>query len=141
MRRRKVEGPGNCPMRDRRTETVLIGLVLCLAASLTQCVDASSRPMAGPASSVQGEKPLAKKDGAAERAVEPLDINSATKAELKTLPGIGDAEAARIIAGRPYLSKAHLQTHDIISPMQYQALRELVVARQKDAKFLKSASK
>ena len=70
-----------------------------------------------------------------------MDVNSATKAELKKLPGIGDAEAARIIAGRPYLSKAHLQTHNIISPMQYQALREYVVARQKDAKFLKSASK
>ena len=129
------------PMKVRRTETVLIGLVLCLAASLAQAVDASARPMAGQASSAQGEKSVARKDGAAERAVQPVDVNSATKAELKKLPGIGDAEAARIIAGRPYLSKAHLQTHNIISPMQYQALREFVVARQKDAKFLKSVSK
>jgi len=129
-------------MKDRRTETILIGLVLCLAASLAQAVDGSSRPMAGQASSAQGEKSVVRKDAAAERAVQPVDINSATKAELKKLPGIGDAEeAARIIAGRPYLSKAHLQTHNIISPVQYQALRELVVARQKDAKFLKSASK
>jgi competence protein ComEA len=128
-------------MKDRRTETVLIGLVLCLAASLAQAVDASSRPTAGQASSAQGEKSGASKDGAAERAVQPVDVNSATKSELKKLPGIADAEADRIIAGRPYLSKAHLQTHNIISPMQYQALRELVVARQKDAKFLKSASK
>jgi competence protein ComEA len=129
-------------MKDRRTETVLIGLVLCLAASLAQAVDGSSRPMAGQVSSAaQGEKSVARKDGAAERAVQPVDVNSATKAELKKLPGIGDAEAARIIAGRPYLSKAHLQTHNIISPMQYQAVREFVVARQKDAKFLKSVSK
>ena len=128
-------------MKDRRTETVLIGLALCLAASLAQAADASSRPMAGQASAAQGEKSVVRKDAAAERAVQPVDINSATKAELKKLPGIGDADAARIIAGRPYLSKAHLQTHNIISPMQYQALRELVVARQKDAKFLKSASK
>ena len=126
-------------MKNRSTETVLIGMVLCLAASLAQAVD--SRPMAGQASSAQGEKSVASKDAAAERAVQPVDVNSATKAELKKLPGIGDAEAARIIAGRPYLSKAHLQTHDILSPMQYQALREYVVARQKDAKFLKSASK
>ena len=129
-------------MNDRCTGTVLIGLVLCLAASLAQAVDASSRPMAGQASSAQGVKSVVRKDGAAERgAVQPVDVNSATKAELKKLPGIGDAEADRIIAGRPYLSKAHLQTHNIISPMQYQALRELVVAKQKDAKFLKSASK
>jgi competence protein ComEA len=128
-------------MKDRRTETVLIVLVLCLTASLAQAADASSRPMAGQASSAQGGKSVVRKDGAAERTVQPVDVNSATKAELKKLPGIGDAEADRIIAGRPYLSKAHLQTHNIISPMQYQALRELVVARQKDAKFLKSASK
>ena len=128
-------------MKDRRTATALIGLVLCLAAFLVLAGDASSRPKAGQASPTQGEKSLAGKDGAAERAVQPVDVNSATKAELKRLPGIGDAEADRIIAGRPYLSKAHLQTHNIISPMQYQALRELVVARQKDAKFLKSASK
>jgi competence protein ComEA len=128
-------------MKDRRTETVLTGLVLCLAAPLAQAVDASSRPMAGQASPAQGVKSVVRKDAAAERAVQPVDVNSATKAELKKLPGIGDAEADRIIAGRPYLSKAHLQTHNVISPMQYQALRELVVARQKDAKFLKSASK
>ena len=128
-------------MEDRRTETVLIGLVLCLAASLAQAVDASTKPMAGPASAARGEKSVATKERAAERAVEPVDINSATKAELKKLPGIGDAEADRIIAGRPYLSKAHLQTHNILSPMQYQALRELVIARQKDAKFPKSVSK
>jgi competence protein ComEA len=128
-------------MRNRRTETALMALVLCLAASLAQAATASSQPMAAPASAAQGDKSVPKKDAAPARAVQPVDINSATKAELKKLPGIGDAEAARIIAGRPYLSKAHLQTHEVLSPMQYQALRELVVARQKDAKFLKSASK
>jgi competence protein ComEA len=127
-------------MKDRRTETVLIGLVLCLAASLAQAAAASSQPTAAPASAAQGGKSVTRKDAAAERAVQPVD-NSATKSELKKLPGIADAEADRIIAGRPYLSKAHLQTHNVLSPMQYQALRELVVARQKDAKFLKSASK
>jgi DNA uptake protein ComE-like DNA-binding protein len=34
----------------------------------------------------------------------PLDINSATRQQLKTLPGIGDREAQRIIAGRPWHS-------------------------------------
>jgi competence protein ComEA len=128
-------------MRNRRTETVLIGLVLCLAGSLAQAAAASAQPAAAPASAAQGGKSATKKDAATERAVQPVDINSATRAELKKLPGIGDAEADRIVAGRPYLSKAHLQTHEVLSPMQYQAVRELVVARQKDAKFLKSASK
>jgi hypothetical protein len=59
-----------------------------------------------------------------------VDINSADAATLKTLPGVGDAEAARIIKGRPYLTKAHLVTHKVLSMEAYQALRTAVVARQ-----------
>ena len=61
-----------------------------------------------------------------------VDINSASKAELKTLPGIGDAEADKIIVGRPYGSKAWLVTHGIISRDAYEGLKTLVIARQKD---------
>lgn len=43
-----------------------------------------------------------------------VDINNASVKQLKTLPGIGDDEAARIIAGRPYGSKAWLATQKII---------------------------
>ena len=90
---------------------------------------------------VDQAKAVPKKSKAAPPKVEPVDINSATKEELKKLPGIGDAEAARIIAGRPYLSKAHLQTHNVVSPGVYLALSPLVVAKQKDAKFAKDAKK
>ena len=62
-----------------------------------------------------------------------VDINSAGKAELKTLPLIGDAEADKIIAGRPYGSKAHLVTHNIIPRDAYEGLKTLVIARQKDS--------
>ena len=61
----------------------------------------------------------------------PIDINSASKAQLKTLPGIGDAEAGRIIAGRPYLSKADLASKKVIPTGIYLSLKDRIIARQK----------
>lgn len=52
-------------------------------------------------------KPTEKKATAVAK-IKLVDINSAGKKELKTLPGIGDTDADKIIAGRPYGSKAHL---------------------------------
>jgi DNA uptake protein ComE-like DNA-binding protein len=53
-----------------------------------------------------------------------VDINSASAAELKELPGVGDATAKKIVAGRPYssvndLSKAGVSASTIgkISPL------------------------
>lgn len=60
-----------------------------------------------------------------------VDINSASRAELKTLPGIGDAEAKRIIAARPYPSKAKLVADQVLSIQAYDALKGRIVALQK----------
>ena len=61
----------------------------------------------------------------------PVDINSASKAQLKRIPGINDALADKIIAGRPYLSKAHLVTRNILSGVHYAQIKDLIIARQK----------
>lgn len=61
----------------------------------------------------------------------PMDINSASKAQLKKIPGINDAVADKIIAGRPYLSKANLVTRNIISGAHYAQIKDLIIARQK----------
>ena len=60
----------------------------------------------------------------------PVDINHASKSELKTLPGVGDVEAARIIAGRPYGSKAYLVTKGIILRGLYEGVKNQVIAGQ-----------
>lgn len=62
--------------------------------------------------------------------VELVDINSATKEKLKKLPGVGDAEADKIVAGRPYGSKAWLVTHQIIPGAVYDNIKLLVIAKQ-----------
>jgi DNA uptake protein ComE-like DNA-binding protein len=57
-----------------------------------------------------------------------VNLNAASREELKALPGGSDEEAARIIAGRPYNSKADLVTRKIISDGRYGAIKTLVVA-------------
>lgn len=58
-----------------------------------------------------------------------VDINRATREELKKLPGISDAYAEAIIAKRPYKSKAELVTKNAIPKGIFQTLRKLVAAR------------
>src|SRR5579862_2901063 len=49
----------------------------------------------------------------------PVDLNSASKSQLMGLPGIDNAAADRIIAGRPYSSEHELLEKHIISRDQY----------------------
>lgn len=69
-----------------------------------------------------------------------VDINTASSAELKKLPGISDTEAAKIIAGRPYGSKAWLVTNNIIDAAVYEGLKQQVIAKQPGKDAAKNAA-
>ena len=58
-----------------------------------------------------------------------VDLNSASKARLAALPGVGDAGADKIIAGRPYTSRNDLVSMNVLPPEAFEKIKGRVVAR------------
>jgi competence protein ComEA len=99
-------------------------LALLIAVSLASIVVAGQEP---------GSKPEAMASTAQmanAAAGDKLDINTATKDQLKGLPGIGDAYSQKIIDGRPYRTKLDLVHRKIIPQATYDKVRDLIIAKQ-----------
>ena len=56
-----------------------------------------------------------------------VDINSATAGDLKVLPGVGEADAAKIVQGRPYKEPGDLVSKKILSDAEFAKIKDRVV--------------
>jgi DNA uptake protein ComE-like DNA-binding protein len=60
----------------------------------------------------------------------PLDLNTASKDDLTTLPGITAADADRIVDGRPYDAPIDLVDRRILSKAKYDQIADRVKAKK-----------
>ena len=95
---------------------VLALAAFALAATVALAQTVSVPQQSGPTPTVAGNSAL-------------LDINTASPAQLKMLPGIGDAYAKRIVDGRPYTAKNQLVTRGIVPQSTYDKIAGSIIAK------------
>ena len=103
-------------------------LALMLGLALTAQEPPRPKPAAPPAKSKPQVAAVRTKGK-----LKPVDINSATKEEISFMLGIDVALAAKIVAGRPYPTKARLDTNKIVTAAVYASIKDRVVAKQPDS--------
>jgi competence protein ComEA len=108
---------------DRKTlisrSAAILG-ALIIASSLT-FGQAPAKPAEAAVKKETPAKPAAKH--------ELVDLNSATREQLISVPGIGDTYADKIIAARPYKSKAELKSKKIVPAAVYSKIASHVIAK------------
>lgn len=103
----------------------LLAIALIASAAVAQATGSASQT---PKAQTSGKKTAGTTSAAAQGDL--LDINSASKAQLDALPGIGEKYSQKIIDGRPYAKKTDLVKRKILPQTTYNKIQDKIIAKQ-----------
>jgi hypothetical protein len=135
--RRSGQTPRDFPPRRRSfmsgIRTILIASVLALGVGLAPVAQAES-PAPATAKATTAPTPTSTShtkstSSKSSKSTAHIDLNSASREQLMTLPGIDAATADKIVEARPFKSKDELHSKGIVSKAEYDKLASHVTAK------------
>jgi competence protein ComEA len=101
-------------------------LALTIAAPVFAAEPAVNPVPQTPSAATAPAKPASATQAIAPKAAT-VDINIATASDLKGLPGVSDADAAKIMQGRPYKDPSELVSKKIVNDAEFAKIKDHVV--------------